>query len=162
MRRAGVLALLVVAAVALQDAVVARLPVPGDPPDLVLVLVVAVGLAAGSRAGLLTGFAAGLLVDLSGDGALGRTALALVLAGHLAGLLEDDVGPLVVPLVAGGVLAAGALLVHAGTGVLVDDARVSGGALLRALSSTVPYCSALTPVVVPPVAALLRRVDRRR
>lgn len=161
MRRAAVLALLVLTAVVLQAAVVARLPLPGAAPDLVLAVVVAVGLVAGSRTGVATGFAAGLLVDLSADAALGRTALALLLAGYLAGLLEDDAGGVVVPAVTGAVAAAGALLVQAVTGVLVDDPRASGTALLTALASTVPYCAALTPVVVPPVAALLRRADRR-
>jgi rod shape-determining protein MreD len=159
--RVPALVLLVVLALVLQTALVARLPLPGAPPDLVLALVVAVGLVAGSRAGVGTGFAAGLLVDLSGDAALGRTALALLLAGYLAGLFEGDPGPVVVPAVSGAVAALLVLLVQAGTGALVDDPRVTGAALLRSLASTVPYCAALTPVVVPPVAALLRRADRR-
>ena len=157
-----VIALLVVLAVVLQEPVVARLPLPGAAPDLVLVVVAAVGLSRGARAGMLTGFAAGLLMDLGSDHALGRLALVHVLVGAAAGLLEDDeLGPVVGPLLVGAVLAAGGVLVFAAAGVLVDDARVTGRALLRSLTSTVPYCAALTPVVVPPVAALLRRVDRR-
>jgi rod shape-determining protein MreD len=162
-RRALVLAALVLLAVVLQSAVVARLPLPGSPPDLVLVLVVAVGLRAGPRAGMLTGFAAGLLADLSGDAELGRLALAYVVAGGLAGLLEDDVeGSLVLAALVGAVAAAVAVLVYAGHGVLLGDPRVTGGALGRAMASTVPYCAALTPAIVPPVGALLRRVARRR
>jgi rod shape-determining protein MreD len=161
-RRRLVLALLVVTAVVLQTGVVARLPLPGSPADLVLVLVAAVGLLEGPRTGMLTGFAAGLLADLSADHELGRLALAYVLVGFLAGLLQDDVGgPVVVPLVTGGVAAAVAVLAVAGLGVLLGDPRVTGGALWRSMASTVPYCAALTPVVVPPVAALLRRAARR-
>jgi rod shape-determining protein MreD len=161
-RRAVLGALVVVLAVVLQSAVLARLPLPGSAPDLVLVVVVAVGLLEGPRSGMLTGFAAGLLADLGSDHEVGRLALAYVLAGFLAGLLQDDVGSrIVVPLLVGGAAAALAVLVYAGQGILLDDPRVTGGALWRSLVSTVPYCSALTPIVVPPVGALLRRADRR-
>lgn len=155
--------LLVVVAVVLQETVVERLPLPGAAPDLVLVLVVAVALLRGPRTGVVTGFAAGLLADLGSDHELGRLALVYVLAGFLAGLLEDDVqGSVVVPAVTGAVAAAVAVLGYAAVGVLLDDPRTTGGALWRSMASVVPYCAALTPVVVPPVAALLRRVDRRR
>lgn len=160
--RRGVLALLVLVAVVLQDAVVARLPLPGSPPDLVLVVVAAIGLLEGPRTGMVVGFAAGLLADLSADHELGRLAVAYVLAGLVAGLLQDDVGgPVVVPLLAGGGAALVAVLAFAAEGVLLGDERVTGGAVWRSLVSTVPYCAALTPFVVPPVGALLRRVDRR-
>lgn len=154
---------LVVSAVVLQATVVARLPLPGAPPDLVLVVVAVVGLVAGARAGMLTGFAAGLLADLTADHELGRLALAYVLVGFVAGLLRDDAdGALLVPLVVVGAAATGAVVLYAGEGILLGDPRINGGAFWRSLASTVPYCVALTPVVVPPVGALLRRADRRR
>jgi rod shape-determining protein MreD len=154
--------LLVVGAVVLQATVVARLPLPGSPPDLVLVLVVAVALVEGPRSGMLTGFGAGLLADLTVDHELGRLALAYVLVGFLAGLLEDEAGSrLLVPLLVGGAAAALAVVVFAGEGILLGDPRITGGAFWRSLTSTVPYCAVLTPVVVPPVGALLRRADRR-
>jgi rod shape-determining protein MreD len=160
--RALVLGLLVVLAVVLQVTVLNRLPLPGAAPDLVLVVVVAVGLLQGPRTGMLVGFAAGLLGDLSGDAELGRTALVLVLVGFLAGLLEDeaDVSPLV-PAVVAGALAAVAVLVHAAGGVLLSDPRTTGGALWRSLVSLVPYCAVLATVVLPLVGVLLRRDDRR-
>ena len=156
------LAPLVLLAVVLQAAVVAGLPLPGSPPDLVLVLTVAVGLVRGPRTAMLTGLAGGLLADLTSDHELGRLALACVVAGVLAGLLQDDVGgPLVVPLLAGAGASLAAVLVFAGEGVLLGDPRVTGGAFWRSLASTVPYCAALTPVVVPLVALVARPADRR-
>jgi rod shape-determining protein MreD len=157
--RLGVLVLL---AVVLQVTVMARLPLPGAAPDLVLVVVAVVGLTAGSRTGMLTGFAAGLLMDLSGDAELGRLALVHVVVGCLAGLLQDDAdsSPLVPALVTGG-LAAVAVLLYAAGGVLLSDPRVTGGALWRSLVSVVPYCAVLAPVVFPAVGALLRGPDRR-
>lgn len=156
------LAALVLLAVVLQVTVMARLPLPGAAPDLVLVVVVSVGLLAGSRTGALTGFTAGLLMDLSGDAELGRLALVHAVAGHLAGLLRDDAdsSPLVPPLVTAA-LAAGAVLLYAAGGVLLSDPRTTGGAVLRSLASLVPYCAVLAAGVFPAVRALLRRPDRR-
>lgn len=146
-------AVLVVAAVVLQTAA-SRLP---GSPHVVLAVVAAVGLDRGPRAGMLVGLATGLLLDLSGDHELGRLALAHLLAGALAGLLQDDVGGrLLVPLVAGAGTATAAVLVFAGEGVLLGDPRVTGSAFWRSLAVSVPYCAALTPVVAPLVAALLR------
>ncbi len=79
----------VLVAVLLQPVLVARLPLPGAPPDLVVVVVVAVALAAGPLAGLLSGFGAGLLTDLTADHELGRLALAYLLVGAAAGSLAE-------------------------------------------------------------------------
>ena len=161
-RTTAPLAALVLVVVVLQATVVARLRLPGAPPDLVLATVVAVGLLAGSRTGMLTGFAAGLLSDATADHALGRLAAAYVLVGAAAGLLEGHVDSrLVVPALAGGGAAFVAVVGYAVEGVVLGDPRATGGALWHSLAAAVPYCAALTPVVVPPVGALLRRADRR-
>lgn len=160
--RALVLPLLVVLAVVLQVTVLARLPLPGAAPDLVLAVVVAVGLLEGTRTGMLTGFACGLLSDLAGDAELGRLALVHVVVGYLAGLLQDDVGSWrLLPAGVTAVLAAVAVLLYAAAGVVLSDPRITGGLLLRSLASTVPYSAVLATVVFPLVGALLRRADRR-
>ena len=146
--RTALLGLGVAAAVLLQTTVVARLPLPGRPPDLVLVLVVAVGLAAGPLAGAATGFAAGLVADLVSDGALGRLALAYLVAGAVAGRWADDPRPSVlVPLRAVAAGATAALLVYALEGVLLGDPRARPAAAGPDLLSSVLYDLALTPLV---------------
>lgn len=146
-------AVTVVAAVLLSTTVVGRLPLPGSPPDLVLLVVVAVALAEGSRSGATTGFVAGVLADLGSDHALGRLALAYAVVGHLAGRL---VGAERTPLVAVAAGAAGALLLYAGEGALVGDPRTSLHALGLGMVSSVPYTVVLAPLVVPLVGVLLR------
>lgn len=150
----------VVTALLAQGTVLARLPLPGAAPDLLLVVVVAFALVEGSRSGLITGFAAGMLADLNGDAQLGRLALAYGIVGYVCGLVHDDTErSVVLPFVAVGLGAAIAVLVYAGEGVLLGDPRITGGAVLRSLASTVPYSVVLTPFVVPVVGLLVRRLD---
>ena len=151
----------------LQATVVARLPLPGGAPDLLLVLVVAFALAEGPRSGTLTGFVAGLLADLGADHELGRSALVLALVGYVAGLVHDDPSygtsghrSTLVPFLVVGLSAAGAVTVYAVEGLLLGDARIDAGAWLTAIVGTVPYCVLLTPFVVPVVGALVRRVGQ--
>ncbi len=157
----------VLSALLLQSTVLARLPLPGGAPDLLLVLVVAFALAEGPRSGTLTGFGAGLLADLGADHELGRTALVLALVGYGAGLVHDDPSygasgkrSTAVPFVVVGLSAAAAVTVYAAEGLLLGDARITGSAWLSALVGTVLYCVLLTPFVVPVVAALVRRVGQ--
>ena len=159
-RRVVLGAVTVLLALLLQTTVVARLPLPGSPPDLLLVLVVAYALTEGSAAGMLTGFSAGLLADLLADAELGRLALVYVVVGYLAGLAaEETERSTLLPFVVVGLSCAGALLLYAAEGFLLGDPRSSIAALGRALTSSVAYDVVLTPFVVPVVGLLVRRVD---
>lgn len=159
-RRGALVSAAVLLALLLQTTVVARLPLPGSPPDLLLLVVLAVALAQGPAAGMLTGFPAGLLADLLGDAELGRLALVYVVAGHLAGLAaaEADRSALV-PLAVVGAVAAVALVLHAAVGFLLGDPRSSLRALGLGLTTSVAYDVVLAPLVVPLVGLLVRRVD---
>ena len=61
-------------------------------PDLLLVTVVCIALAAGSIPGAAAGFAGGLLVDVMTLGTLGITSLVLTLAGYWAGRYGETTG----------------------------------------------------------------------
>ncbi|MCW2715332.1 MAG: rod shape-determining protein [Frankiales bacterium] len=160
LRRSALAAALVLVALLVQATVLARLPLPGAAPDLVLVVVVGFALAGGPLPGTVTGFAAGLLADLGADHELGRTALVLTLVGYLAGLLADDgARSRLLPLLVVGGAAAGAVTLYAAEGILLGDRRITGEAYAAAMTGTVPYCVLLTPLVVPAVGALVRRLD---
>jgi rod shape-determining protein MreD len=150
----------VVTALLLQATVLARLPLPGGVPDLLLVLVVAFALVEGPLSGTVTGFVTGLLADLGSDHELGRTALAYALVGYLVGLLQDDRprSPLL-PLGAVALAGAGAVTTYALEGLLLGDPRISSGSFWPSLAGTVTYSVLLTPLVVPVVGALVRRLD---
>ena len=165
-RRGLLAAVLVLAGLLLQTAVLSALPLPGAVPPLLLVVVVALALADGPASGLVTGFLAGLSADLVSDHALGRLALVHAVVGYGAGLLADRTErSALLPV---GVVAAasvGAVVLFAVEGFLLGDPRVTAGALMRSGASSLAYAVVLTPFVVPAVAALARRAapddDRR-
>lgn len=149
-------------AVVLQTVVLSRLPLPGATPDLVLLVVIGLALVQGPASGLVTGFAGGLLLDLvpPADGAVGRWALVLCLAGLVAGRYADSVErSAFLPLVLVASLSAATVLLYAGLGWLLGDPRVTLPALGRVLPTAVLYDVLLTPFVVPVVMALARRVE---
>ena len=165
LRRALLSVAVLLTALLLQSTVLSRLPLPGGAPDLLLVVVVAFALTEGPLSGTLTGFTAGLLTDLGADHELGRTALALALVGYGAGLVHDDPSygtsgerSTLVPFLVVGLGAVAAVTVYAAEGLLLGDARITGGAWISALLGTAAYCVLLTPFVVPVVGALVRRV----
>jgi hypothetical protein len=67
----------------------------GVAPGLVLLVVVATALGTDTRFATLTGFAAGLLLDLAppAEHAVGRWALALLVVGYVVGRLSHDHQP---------------------------------------------------------------------
>lgn len=150
----------VVTVLLLQITVIGRLPLPGAAPDLLLVLVLAFGLAEGPMAGMVTGFAAGMLADGLSAHEMGRLAFAYALAGYVAGSLQDDSErSTVLPFAAVGLGALVSLGAFVGLGILLGDDRLTVHSVLRAGLSSVPYDVVLTPFVVPLVAGLVRRLD---
>jgi rod shape-determining protein MreD len=162
MRRSLLTVAVVLTALMLQAAVVNRLQLPGTGPDLLVLVVVAFGLAAGPTYGVVLGFFAGIAADVlpPADHSLGRLALALAVVGYLAGLVEDVEERSVLTTVAVVAIASGAAVVlYAGVGGLVGDHRITASAVAHSLASTVIYDVVLAPFVVPLLAVAVRRTE---
>lgn len=161
-RRAVLAIALVVTAVTLQLTVLARLPLPGGTPDLVLLVVVAFALLHGPVTGMAVGFGAGLCLDLAppGDTPAGLWALVLCVIGYLAGLARDETErSAFAPLVAVAVLTVVEVVGFAGISALLGSPRVSWGDTVGVALTTAAYTVVLAPFVVPLVTALCRRVE---
>ena len=127
-----------------------------------LLVLVALALAWGAEAGAVSGFGAGLLVDLAppADGPLARWTLALTLVGWAVGMLRDDAQrSLVVPLGAVAAAAAAAGLLVAAVGAMVGEPGTSWARVFTSVPSAVLYDVVLSPFVLPVVLALARRTD---
>ena len=160
--RATVTAALVVLAVSLQVGLLADVSIAGVVPDLVLLVVVAVALVHGPSRAAVVGLLAGLTLDLAppADHTAGRWALALVLVGYLAGLVRSDAAGSAVATV---ITAASCAFVGASafalSGLALSDPGVSVARILDVLGVQVLYDLAVTPLVLPPLIALLRRLE---
>jgi len=83
------IAAMVVVAVILQASFFSFLSILGASPDVLFVLVAALGLLGGALVGAVSGFATGLLLDSLLLQTLGASALALLAAGYLAGRYRE-------------------------------------------------------------------------
>jgi hypothetical protein len=133
----------------LTDAALGALqPGSGHPPLVTLAVVAAIALAGGVRVGLVTGFGAGVALDLlAGTASLAGT---LTLVGLTLGALVgsqaagSDLHP------TGGVALSGALAV-AGGGLLVLGLRALGGGSVGPLVGDVLLWGALMGVTITPL-----------
>jgi rod shape-determining protein MreD len=93
------LAAIVLVAVLLQLSFFSQVQLFDSSPDIIPLLVVALGLLGGSMIGAVSGFAVGFLVDSLLVQALGASSLVLLTTGYLAGLYRErfDIGSSLVP-----------------------------------------------------------------
>jgi len=164
--RAAISVVVVAVTVVFQLTVVDRIAFPGGAgPDLVLLVVAALALAGGPMAGVLTGFLAGLALDVAPPGShlVGQNALVFCLVGYACGLLADDASGdaeqghtalFEIVVTAAGAVVGEALL--ALLGVMLSDPRVTWPAITNVLPAAVAYNVLLCPFVLYAVAAALR------
>jgi rod shape-determining protein MreD len=171
----GLISLVVVAfTVVVQLTVVDRIAFPGGAgPNLVLLTVAALALASGPLTGALTGFWAGLALDVAPPGShfVGQDALVFCLIGYACGLLADDssgdaaadqghTALFEIVVTAAGAVCGEALA--ALLGVMLSDPRVTWPAIRNVLPAAVAYDVLLCPFVLYAVAAVLRLAGARR
>jgi rod shape-determining protein MreD len=107
------------------------------------------------------GFFAGLAIDLAppADHVAGRWALALVVVGYVAGRVRQDAGSSAMAAVL--TVAASSFIgtsVFALSGLVLQDPAVPVTEALGVIPLAVGYDLLLTPFVLPPAMALLRRL----
>jgi rod shape-determining protein MreD len=150
------LALLALGTVVIQEAAISQVSLFGISADLTPLMVMSVGLLAGSLTGAVMGFATGLLVDTVLVQTLGITSLLYIAIGYWAGRLRELRDPAhgLVPLAAGAAATAvagiGMTLIQFLLGV---DAPVSL-LLLQQLLVTI----LVNTLISLPVYAAVRRI----
>lgn len=163
--RVAFTALAVTLALVVQTTVFPHLLVNDVGPDLVLLVVVAAGLARGSHFGMVIGFAAGLLVDLAppSDHIAGRWALALLLVGYIAGRVRPDALP-TLPICVAAVAACSFLgtSLFALSGLVLADSSGSVPGLLEVVLTGVVWDAAVALLLVPLVLRALDRLEPDR
>jgi rod shape-determining protein MreD len=170
--RIGLATLFLLVAVTVQTSVLTNIAVAGVTADLTLIVVIALALSRGAEWGAITGFAGGLLLDIvpPADHTAGRWALALAIAGYVAGLIRREtssgpVGPLGVALTV--VLGTAiSFFLYCATGSLLHDPSVDWGEFGVRLGISAGYDVVAAIVVIPLVMWVMGRVtparERRR
>jgi rod shape-determining protein MreD len=159
------LGMLVVVALVLQVSVFSHASIDGVVPNFVLLVVVGAGLMQGAQSGAVLGFSAGLLVDLAppADHVAGRWALALMLAGYVAGRVRQGQRPswdtVALTVVACSFVSSS---IFALSGVVLRDAAGSVSQMLRVTAWGMGWDLLLAVLVVPAVMLLLRRLTPGR
>ena len=149
------LVLLTFVSVVLQEAAISQISIFGVSADVTPLVVMSVGLLAGSIAGAVTGFGIGLFVDLVLVQTLGVTSLLYIAIGYWSGRLRELRDPAhgLVPLAVGAVATAFAGLGMAVIQFLLGvDAPVSL-LLLQQIVITV----LVNTLIALPVYAIVRR-----
>jgi rod shape-determining protein MreD len=149
-------ALLVIVAVVVQEAVISQVSIFGVNADITPLIVVSVGLLTGSLPGAIVGFFCGLLVDTLLVQTLGVTSLLYIIIGYWSGRLRElrDPSHGLVPLAAGAAATA-----VAGIGMTIIQFLLGVDAPVSWLLAQQIFITVLVNTIIAlPVYALVRRV----
>jgi rod shape-determining protein MreD len=127
LRSWGRLSLVTVCAIVFQLTVLDELKIHGAHPDVMLLVAIGAGLAAGSQQGAVADFAVGLVADLFVDTPFGMSALTFVLVAFCVGLAPTGPAERLSPATrfATAVLAsAGGTLLFAGIGYILGEPQI--------------------------------------
>jgi rod shape-determining protein MreD len=150
------LAVLAFATVVIQQAAISQISIFGVSADLGPLVVMSVGLLAGSMAGAIMGFSAGLLLDLVLFQTLGVTSLLYIVIGYWSGRVRELLDPAhgLVPLAMG----AGATAV-AGFGMALIQFLLGVDAPVSVLLLQQIFVTILVNTLIAlPVYHLVRRI----
>jgi rod shape-determining protein MreD len=150
------LVLLALATVVIQEAAVSQISIFGISADITPLMVMSVGLLAGSLTGAVTGFATGLLVDTVLVQTLGITSLLYIAIGYWAGRLRELRDPAhgLVPLAAGAAATA-----VAGIGMTLIQFLLGVDAPVSLLLFQQIFITILVNTLISlPVYAVVRRI----
>jgi rod shape-determining protein MreD len=152
------LLVLAFATVVIQQAAISQISIFGVSADLGPLVVMSVGLLAGSMAGAITGFGTGLLVDLVLVQTLGVTSLLYIAIGYWSGRLRELRDPAhgLVPLAMGAAVTA-----FAGLGMALIQFLLGVNAPVSLLLFQQIFITVLVnSLIALPVFAIVRRLIR--
>ena len=89
MKRVLVEILIIITAFILQSTVFRVISLGGIVPNLLIIITSAFGIMRGRRAGMLTGFTCGLLIDIFFGSVIGFYALVYMVIGYLNGIFQS-------------------------------------------------------------------------
>jgi len=154
-RRALLLAAVILSALLLQTTIFAEINLLGAKPELMYLITIAFGMLEGPASGAVTGFVGGMAQDFLLDAPKGITALTLTLLGYVIGMARQFIvspSP-ILPVVLVALGTFGGVLFYGVVSFLLGQLDASWLYLLRVAVLSAIYNAILTPLVFP----ILRR-----
>lgn len=152
------LAALVLFGVVFQVAGVSTIHIFGTQPDIVPLIVGAVGLLGGSVYAAVVGFSCGLLIDLTLGQPLGASSLVLTAVGYAVGRYQEVRDPShgLLPIPIGAAATAGYVVGFAALSFMLQVRGPVSGTVIREMLITILLNALLALLVFP----LIRRIMR--
>ena len=152
------LAVLVVFGVVLQVAGFATLHVFGASPDLVPLIVGAVGLLGGSVYAAVVGFSCGLLLDLALGQPLGASSLVLTAVGYAVGRYQEVRDPAhgLLPIPIGAAATAGYVFGFAALSLMLEVRGPVSPSVIREMIITILLNALLALIIFPIIRRFMR------
>lgn len=145
------LPLMLITALLLQTAVLARIQVFDVMPDFMLLVAVAAGITAGPTRGAALGFASGMVIDLFLPTPLGLSALVFTLVGYGVGVAHTGVlrSAWYIPMLTAGAASMAGVVLYAVVGSMLGERMLTGHLV------TIALVVGLSNAVLAPVAVRL-------
>jgi rod shape-determining protein MreD len=152
------LAALVLFGVVLQIAGVASLHVFGAQPDLVPLIVGAVGLLGGSVYAAVVGFSCGLLIDIALGQPLGASSLVLTAVGYAVGRYQEVRDPAhgLLPIPIGAAATAGYVIGFAALSFMLEVRGPVSPSVIREMIITILLNALLALLIFPMIRRFMR------
>lgn len=164
-RQVAVAVLAIIAAIAIELTILARLDFPGATPPLLIVVVCALAMSMGPIPGAVIGFFAGLAMDLAppNDGLLGLNGLICLVIGFSVGyMFYAAERPVLLTLGVVALAAGAAPLAYAAIASLLGSTRVIWESVPAMVVASMLYALILTPLVVPGLSWLVQKAGAER
>jgi rod shape-determining protein MreD len=152
------LAALVLFGVVLQVAGVASLHVFGAHPDLVPLIVGAVGLLGGSVYAAVVGFSCGVLIDIALGQPLGASSLVLTAVGYAVGRYQEVRDPAhgLLPIPIGAAATAGYVIGFAALSFMLQVRGPVSASVIREMIITILLNALLALLIFPIIRRFMR------
>ncbi len=163
-RRTLLLGMVVVTGLLLETTILGSRTLGGTQPELVLLVVVALGMEEGAAAGAIAGFFGGLASDLLLSLPAGMSSLVFTVIGYSAGALREhyETTTAWLKIVVAGIMTGAGVLAYGAVAVLFGIDGIAPLDLARHAGLAALYSMLLAPFVVPAVRRLAGRLRPRK
>lgn len=158
-RRGILLGMVVMTGLLLQTTVLGGRTLGGTQPELVLLIVIALGMTEGPATGAVAGFVGGFLTDLLLDLPIGMSSLIFTAIGYSVGALREHYEGTTawLTIVVAGLATAAGLIGYGAVSVLFGLDGLAAVDVLRHAGLAAAYSMLLAPFVLP----LIRKIGER-